>query len=499
MKRLLNNQYFKWGFTAFLSIAASVIFIYLIFYSSEFAGDFKFITGILTPVISGLVIAYILTPVMNFIEYKIFVPIRNFFKKDKTNRNGSTVTHAFAILFTIVFFVLLLYGFFRLLISQIVPSIVNITNNFDSYIDNFTKWITRLMSEDYPDLGNKITELVDKYSIEIEDWLNTTVMDKTAVVIKTLSLSVLAFFQGFWHFIIGFIISIYVLASKDRFAGQAKKMVYALFNRDFANIMLNNFSFTNKTFVGFLSGKIMDSIIIGILCFIGTSIMGTPYAALVSVIIGVTNIIPFFGPYLGAIPTSIFILIVTPTVPMNCVKFIIFILLLQQLDGNVIGPKILGESTGLSGFWVIFSLTLFGGLWGIPGMILGVPIFAVIYAMITSYVNALLIKKELSINSCDYINACEVDRDGNIIEFVPDYKLRSKELKNVEYGSTFKTTIEQNQKKRKNDIINFADNTASDKDNFNVDHKDNDESQDIDNIKTSTVLSDSIDSDESHD
>ena len=195
----------------------------------------------------------------------------------------------------------------------------------------------------------------------------------------------------------------------------------------------------------------MDSIIIGILCFIGTSILGTPYAALVSMIIGVTNIIPFFGPYLGAIPTSIFILIVTPTVPMNCVKFIIFILLLQQLDGNVIGPKILGESTGLSGFWVIFSLTLFGGLWGIPGMILGVPIFAVIYAMITSYVNALLIKKRLSIYSSDYINACEVDENGNIIAFTPEYKLKRSELKNVEYGANFMTTIEQNQRKRKSD------------------------------------------------
>ena len=168
-------------------------------------------------------------------------------------------------------------------------------------------------------------------------------------------------------------------------------------SRSTANIVIRNFRFTHKTFIGFLGGKIVDSIIIGILCFIGTSFMHTPYAALVSVIVGVTNIIPFFGPYLGAIPSTILIFIVDPVHPLNCVYFVIFILALQQFDGNILGPKILGNSTGLSGFWVIFAITFFGGLFGVVGMIVGVPIFAVIYAAIKSLTNALLQKKKLPV------------------------------------------------------------------------------------------------------
>ena len=171
-----------------------------------------------------------------------------------------------------------------------------------------------------------------------------------------------------------------MLASKERFAGQIKKVIYAVFERDTANITIRNFRFTHRTFIGFLPGKVIDSICIGILCFIGTSIMGTPYPALVSVIIGVTNIIPFFGPFLGAIPSTILIFVVDPMHPLNCVYFVIFVFVLQQFDGNILGPKILGDSTGLTGFWVIFAITLFGGLYGVLGMIVGVPIFAVIYA-----------------------------------------------------------------------------------------------------------------------
>ena len=156
----------------------------------------------------------------------------------------------------------------------------------------------------------------------------------------------------------------------------------------------------------------MDSIIIGLLCFIGTTLMKTPYAALVSVIIGVTNIIPFFGPFLGAIPTAILIFVVDPVHPLNCVYFVIFILILQQFDGNILGPKILGNSTGITGFWVIFSITLFGGLFGIMGMIIGVPLFAVLYAMIKSFINASLRKKKMPEETGRYVKLGAVDHNG---------------------------------------------------------------------------------------
>ena len=184
-----------------------------------------------------------------------------------------------------------------------------------------------------------------------------------------------------------------------KFASQAKKICYALFERPVANQVINACRFTNKTFIGFLGGKIVDSAIIGVLCFFGTSILKMPYAVLISVIVGVTNIIPFFGPYIGAIPSALLVLMINP---VKCIPFILFVLALQQLDGNVIGPKILGESTGLSGFWVIFSITFFGGLWGIAGMVVGVPLFAVLYAGISYLINKLLEKKALSTTTEDY-------------------------------------------------------------------------------------------------
>ena len=246
----------------------------------------------------------------------------------------------------------------------------------------------------------------------MEQWF-TDILPNTVELIKTVSLSVINVFGFLWDFVIGFIISIYVLASKEKFAGQAKKISYAIFEQDTANNVIKNFRFTHQTFIGFLGGKIMDSIIIGLLCFIGTTIMGTPYAALVSVIIGVTNIIPFFGPFLGGVPCAFLVFVVDPLHPLNCVYFILFVIILQQFDGNILGPKILGNSTGLTGFWVIFSITFFGGLFGVLGMIIGVPIFAVIYAAIRSAINTLLKKKKLPTDGKQYEEVDYVDEEGN--------------------------------------------------------------------------------------
>ncbi|HOO28395.1 MAG TPA: AI-2E family transporter, partial [Lachnospiraceae bacterium] len=194
----------------------------------------------------------------------------------------------------------------------------------------------------------------------------------------------------------------YLLASKELFCAQAKKLSYALLREERANNLINNMRFANKTFGGFLVGKILDSLIIGIICFVGTSILKIPYALLISVIVGVTNMIPFFGPYLGAIPCAIILIMINP---MKCLIFLIFILILQQFDGNILGPKILGNSTGLSSFWVIFAITIFGGLLGILGMFIGVPLFAVIYSAIKTFVNQRLIKKQLPADTTFYMGS----------------------------------------------------------------------------------------------
>lgn len=210
--------------------------------------------------------------------------------------------------------------------------------------------------------------------------------------------------------------------------------------RDRANIILNNFRFAHNTFIGFVVGKVVDSIIIGFLCFAGTSILQTPYAALISVVIGVTNVIPFFGPFLGAIPCAILVLVVDIAHPLNVLYFAIFILILQQLDGNVIGPKILGESTGLSSFWVIFAITFFGGIFGIPGMIFGVPVFAIIYAAIKSHVNEALINKELNHKTDSYMNMEYIDEDGSIYTY--DFINNSKD-EEFHSGSKYISSVDE--------------------------------------------------------
>jgi predicted PurR-regulated permease PerM len=299
-------------------------------------------------------------------------------------------------------------------ISQIIPSIQDIIANFDTYTSNGIAYINKLF-EDNPGLREFFNETIAKYSVDLDFWLNNTLFAKISTVLMSVSQSVLNVLGFLWDFILGFILSIYILHSKDIFAGQAKKISYSLLSRETANGLLQDVRFVHKTFTGFITGKVIDSVIIGFLCFIGTSILGTPYAALVSVIIGVTNVIPFFGPFLGAIPCSVLIFVVAPLEPLHTVYFVLFILLLQQFDGNVLGPKILGDSTGLSSFWVIFAITIFGGLMGVLGMVIGVPTFAVIFAMIRRHTNNRLHKKGLPTDRDDYFVMDGIGEDNQII------------------------------------------------------------------------------------
>ena len=419
MRERFNNKYVKWGFTAFLVVAAGICFYYLVFHSNNLKANVSALVNILMPILFAIGTAYLLTPVLNCIEYKLLVPLCKKCKiKESERRNG--IVRAISTILTGCLFFLLIYVIIAMLLSQIVPSIQSLVNNFDTYVDNITIGLNKLL-EDHTDIKDFILKNVDKYSAELENWANTgmdSVLVKSKEVLKTVSMSIIGLMKGLWNFILGFVISIYLLAGKEKLAGQSKKILYALFKKDSANVILNNFRFVHKTFIGFIGGKIVDSIIIGILCFIGTSILKTPYAILVSVVVGVTNIIPFFGPFLGAIPSAILIFVVDPMHPLNCVYFVLFIIVLQQIDGNILGPKILGNSTGLTGFWVIFAITLFGGLFGILGMIVGVPIFAVIFAVVKSFIQMALRKKEMPTETQPYMNVGAIDEEG-FHEYIP--------------------------------------------------------------------------------
>ena len=428
MKFNIKNKYFCWGLTAFLVLISAITFYHFLSNGADVKENVSKITNILMPIMLGMAIAYILSPVLNWLEKKIFYPLCDLLKFKESKRRNKII-RGIGILSTVFLFIGIVYLLIYMLVSQIVPSVQNIVMNYDTYVTNITKWINKVM-DDNPETSSYLVNTVTKYSNELDGWFKGF-LPNTLDVIKSVSLSVIGFLGSFWDFIIGFIISIYLLATKEVFAGQAKKGLYAFFERESANSIIRNLRFTHNTFIGFLSGKILDSIIIGILCFIGTSILRLPYAALVSVIIGVTNIIPFFGPFLGAIPSTILIFIVDPMHPLNCVYFVLFVLFLQQVDGNIIGPKILGSSTGLTGFWVIFAITLFGGLFGVPGMIIGVPLFAVIYAGIRAVFNKKLIKKNLPIESKQYEKLAYIDDEGlHEIENIPKKKRMKKEKDN---------------------------------------------------------------------
>ncbi len=399
MKLRISKKYIHIGITAFIVIAASICFYYLIFHGDRFSARINSLFRVLSPVLYGIIFAYLMTPLVNRIESHILIPL---FIKNSANASSRQKKYmrGFSILFTLIIVILLIYGFFSILIPNIIESIKSITYQFPYYVQNLSVWSAKFL-EDNPDIEAIVLRFLDTYSGEFLDYLNNSIVPQMETLVRQVSLSLISALKMLWNFIIGMVISIYVLYSKELFAGQGKKIIFALFKTKTANQIIKDTRFISDTFIGFISGKIIDSAIIGVICFAGTSLLKMPYSLLISVIVGVTNIIPFFGPYLGAVPSAILILMVNP---IKCIYFILFILILQQVDGNFIGPKILGQSTGLSGFWVIFSITIFGGMMGVPGMIIGVPFFAVLYALAKRVTNNMLRKRGLPLETSNYMN-----------------------------------------------------------------------------------------------
>ena len=238
------------------------------------------------------------------------------------------------------------------------------------------------------------------------DWLQTTVLPELGSLVADLTTGVYYVVMAIYNLIIGIIVSVYILANHETFSANAKRWLYSIFSVETAQRIRRGLDFTNRTFAGFINGKLLDSAIIGLICYIVCAILNMPYALLVSVIVGVTNVIPFFGPFIGAVPSALIILLVDP---FKCLVFVIFIIILQQLDGNVIGPKILGSSIGINGFWVMFSIILGAGLFGFWGMLLGVPVFVVIYTAINNHIDKKLKASDLPWETADYVGVDYID------------------------------------------------------------------------------------------
>ncbi len=397
-----KKKYLAWGLTAFLTGCALLIF-YDVFYrdnSGTVQAIFAKLFSVLTPVLYGLGMAYLLAPIVNFLERAI-LRLRDKLerKRGKTIRIHKGWLRAASIFLTWAVVLVLVYLLLSMLVPQLVDSITTLVNNLESYYTTIYDWATGLLS-DNPEL----TDLFNRYYNETIQWLTTKLLPglQTAVTNFTGSLvtgvwSVVIFTK---NFLIGIIVSVYLLAAKEKSAARCCKLLYGVLPEEQAKFAMRGFRRMDHIFSGFVRGKLLDSLIIGILCFIGCSILKLPYTPLVSVVVGVTNVIPFFGPFLGAIPCALLILLVSP---LKCLYFVIFIFLLQQLDGNVIGPKILGDSTGISSLWVIVAILVGGGFGGVLGMFLGVPIFACLQVLVRWLLNTRLEKRHMPLQAWEYV------------------------------------------------------------------------------------------------
>ncbi len=389
------KPYLAIGLTAFIVIIASISVFFLIYRYAGLAELWNKLLNILQPITIGLIIAYLVNPIVKF-EEKHLLPLLK--KRMKNQKRAEKFSRMISILGALIFVGLIIGILLQMVIPELYSSIEGMIVDLPKQVNYFTDWAGSYIDEE-SEIAKYLEQGLRQGITFFEDWAKTDFLPQTKNILTSLTTGAISVVKVLFNVIIGIIISIYVLMSKETFIGQAKKLVYALFPAKQANAIVHTGHKSNKIFGGFISGKILDSLIIGILCFIGLSILKMPYTLLVSVIVGVTNIIPFFGPYLGAIPSAILIMLSSP---LHGLYFIIFILVLQQVDGNIIGPKILGDSTGLTSFWVVFAILIGGGLFGVLGMIMGVPVFAVIYYIIRNIINYVLERKKLPKETSQY-------------------------------------------------------------------------------------------------
>lgn len=410
-----HPHYFQWGLTAFCVIVSSVVVVFLLQWLPGIWTMFRNLLGILSPFIYGFVMAYLLMPIFNGL-YKRIQP-----RLSQRLKNGTRIAKGLCSILTLSIGIAIVGILLWMVLPQLVVSVFSLLESMDDYLNEISSWVATLL-QDNPVIERNFLQIYGEFSQQIVDWVQNIALPQLVELMTGVVTTVSVLFD----ILIGIIIALYILNSKDTFCAQAKKMTYSLFSIDRANRIMGRVAYVHRVFGGFITGKLIDSLIIGLLCFIGLRLfigfglmtMDQSFALLISVIIGVTNIIPFFGPFIGAIPSTILIMVISP---VQAVYFVLFILALQQFDGNILGPKILGNSTGLSSFWVMFAILLFGGVFGFVGMAVGVPLFAVLYNAVTEIICSLLQKRGLSVDTNDYRGPKRLDpATGEFVEVKED-------------------------------------------------------------------------------
>ena len=387
MKIDWNRKYTTVAVYSFIVIACSIVFYLISSQVKLFSNKISDFIAILYPFIIGFAIAYLLNFILKFIENRII--------SEKMKGKSPSKVRAISMLLTYLVAGTLCYLFIHFVWPELLESIIGLFNDIPNYVNNATIMINKLIEEF--NLTPASMEILESKWKELTDFIMNFMTD----VIPVIGNTIMVVISSLWNIVLGVIVSIYLLKDKEKFFAISKKITYAVFNREHSYKILELTHRANKIFGKFLGGKILDSFIIAIITFVILTIFKMPYTLLVTVIVGVTNVIPFFGPFFGAIPSVILVRFVSP---IKAFWLLIIILIIQQLDGNVIGPKILGDSIGVSAFWILFALLIAGKFLGLVGMLLAVPLFAFIYSIIKDVTEERLDKKGLPVNTDDYMN-----------------------------------------------------------------------------------------------
>ena len=414
LKRQNWGQYFAAGITAFTVIAAAILLFFLLDHFSFVRSLAGTVFYILRPIFYGMVLAFLLLPVHRFLFQLLWEMCQGLPFSDGAKKS---ILNAVSIFLSLMFLFLLLYILLAMVLPQLYWSVVGLFNALPGYFQSVQQWLTAFLA-DNPDIQQAVLSYYRSAAAALNqwmsssllpnlesaastlNWLRTEILPQLTGVVTSVSAVVMALFALLKDIIVAVIVSVYLLARKDVFSAQAKKIVYSLFPTRAADLLVEESRSAYRILSGFINGSLLDSLIVGVLCLICFTLLQFPYPMLLAVIIGVTNVIPFFGPFIGAIPSGLLILLVSPR---QCLYFVIFIFVLQQIDGNILHPKILGSSIGLASFWVLFSVLLFGGLFGFVGMVLGVPIFAMLYSIVSRLVCQGLQKRGLPVETQKYL------------------------------------------------------------------------------------------------
>lgn len=408
MKLPWEKKHLCWGITAFLTIIASILFYMVLQRWSVVSGVLGLITQSLAPITYGLILAYLINPLLNWIEHGVVFPVVAAIAKKK-NRRVHNISRMISLALAWSLSIAVIYALLALVLPEITESIESLIVSLPEYASHAMEWGGDLLKKN-PTIQAFLLQLIEGFSSNVESITSKLheILPNIDTFLAGVTSSLYNVVSAILNVLIGVIVSVYVLKDKEKFTAQSKKVLYSVLPIGKANNVIAIFRMTHDKFGNFITGKIFDSMIIGVICFVVVTIFGMPYPALISVIVGVTNVIPFFGPFIGAIPSAILILFAEPG---KCIGFIIFIILLQQFDGNILGPKILGSSTGISSFWVLFSILVGSGLFGIWGMVCSVPIFAVIYNLVREGCHDSLTKKGVDYTSETYEKIDHIDEN----------------------------------------------------------------------------------------